>query len=131
MRYRHLPNVPDRIGVPLLDEYFLVRYRTDTALDCRGALWNRIWKRGYVAGEAHMPGDPDQCRLNAARCLALAERAWRPEVRQAFIDLAQTWKKLAAEIESDQALFRAISEMEFGEPYEALPFALKLSSRAA
>ena len=68
-----------------------------------------------------MAGDPHQCRLNAARCLALAQRAWRPDAREAFTDLAETWKKLAAETESDQALLSAISEMELGEPYEALP----------
>jgi hypothetical protein len=73
-----------------------------------------------------MPGDPYQCRLNAARCLALAGRAWRPEVRQTFTEMAGTWQKLAAEIESDQALFRAISEMDFGEPCEA-PLGLKLA----
>ena len=78
-----------------------------------------------------MPGDPEECRLNAARCLALARRAWRPEARQAFSDLAQTWRKLAAETESDEALFRAICEMELSEPYEALPRALKLYSWAA
>ena len=78
-----------------------------------------------------MPSDPDRCRLYAARCLALAERTWRPEVRQDFIELAETWKRLAAETESDQALFRAISQMDLGEPYEALPFALKLRSWAA
>ena len=78
-----------------------------------------------------MPGDPEECRLNAARCLALAQRAWRPEARQAFSDLARTWRKLAAETESDEALFRAIYEMELGEPYEALPRALKLYSWAA
>ena len=57
-----------------------------------------------------MPGDPEECRLNAARCLALAQRAWRPEARQAFTDLAQTWRKLAAETESDEALFRVEQE---------------------
>jgi hypothetical protein len=41
-----------------------------------------------------MPGDPDQCHLYAARYVALGERAWRPEVRLAFIGLAETWKRL-------------------------------------
>ena len=78
-----------------------------------------------------MPGNPDQCRMNAARCSKLAERARRPEMRQAFTALADTWTRLAAELESDQPLLRAISEMEFNEPYEALPLALKLRSWAA
>jgi hypothetical protein len=42
--------------------------------------------------------------------------------------LADTWTRLAAEHESDEALLRAISELEFSEPYEALPLALKLHS---
>ena len=76
-----------------------------------------------------MPGDPEECRLNAVRCLALSEGA--PEARQAFIELAATWRKLAAETESDEALFRAICEMDLVEPYEALPHALKLRSWSA
>ena len=75
-----------------------------------------------------MPGDPQECRLNALRCLTLARRARRPEARQNFAALAETWTKLAAELESDQALLRALSEFESSEPYEALPVALGLRS---
>ena len=75
-----------------------------------------------------MPGNPEQCRLNAARCLKLAKRARRPEMRETFTALAATWTRLAAEHESDEALLRTISELEFSEPYEALPLALKLRS---
>jgi len=78
-----------------------------------------------------MPGDPQQCRLNAARCLTLARRAKRPEAQEAFTAMALTWKQLAAETEADDALLRVISEMEFGEPYRALPLALGLIPRAA
>jgi hypothetical protein len=41
------------------------------------------------------------------------------------------WNRLAAEIESEEALFHAISEIELGERYEALPRALNLRSKAA
>ena len=75
-----------------------------------------------------MLGNPRQCRSNAMRCLRLAEHARRPEMRAAFTALAETWTRLAAELESDQALLRTISELEFSEPYEALPLALKLRS---
>jgi len=75
-----------------------------------------------------MPGNPYQCRLNAKRCLKLAEHAKRPEMRQTFTALAERWTRLAAELESDQTLLQAISEMEFSEPYYALPLALKLHS---
>ena len=77
-----------------------------------------------------MSGNPQQCRRNAARCLAIAKRAKRNEVRRSFRRLANTWKQLAAETESTQMLFDAISAMEFDEPYYALPAALKLRSAA-
>jgi hypothetical protein len=64
-----------------------------------------------------MPGDPKECRLNAERCLRLAKRARRPEA-------------LAAELESDQGLLRALSEFEFSEPYYTLPVALSCARTA-
>ena len=67
-----------------------------------------------------------QCRLNAERCLRLAERARRPEVRQSLTALSETWTKLAAQLESDEALLSALLELEVGEPYDALPQALGL-----
>ena len=73
-----------------------------------------------------MPGNPHQCRLYAGRCLALAKRARRPEARQVFTEMAATWNRLAAEIEADQTLFQAISEMDLAEPYDDLPNALQL-----
>ena len=73
-----------------------------------------------------MPGDPEKCRLNAARCLRLSQRAKEPARRQSLAALAKTWKKLAAETESDQALLRTLSELEFDEPFYAVPEALNL-----
>ena len=78
-----------------------------------------------------MPGNSHQCRLNAARYLVLARRSRRPEAQQAFAAMAITWKRLAAETDADDALLKIISEMEFGEPSEALPLALGLLRRAA
>jgi hypothetical protein len=49
-------------------------------------------------------------------------------MRDTLTALADTWTRLAAEHESDEALLRAISELEFSKPYEALPLALKLRS---
>ncbi len=77
-----------------------------------------------------MPDDPEECRFQAERCLALAQRAWTPQTRQAFSELAETWRKLAAESESDEVLFAVLAEMDLGEPYEALPRAFKLRLRA-
>jgi hypothetical protein len=73
-----------------------------------------------------MPGDPAQCRLNAMRCFKLSERARDPARRQHLAALAETWTKLAAELESDQTLLNALSEMNFEEPFYAVPEALNL-----
>jgi hypothetical protein len=72
-----------------------------------------------------MPGNPHECRLNAKRFLRLARRASGPEARQNLTDLAEILTKLAAEIESDNGLLRTFSELEFSEPCDALPRALK------
>ena len=76
-----------------------------------------------------MPGDPEQCRLNAARCLKLSERAKDPARRQNLAALAETWTKLAAESESDQALLRTLSELEFDEPFIRRGLHLQSASR--
>jgi hypothetical protein len=78
-----------------------------------------------------MPGDPQKCRSNAARYLRLAERAKTPAKRQQFAALAEIWKKLAAEAASDEVLLRTLSELEFSDPYEALPQAVNRPSKAA
>ena len=73
-----------------------------------------------------MPGDPAQCRLYAARYLQLSERAEDPARRQSLAALAQTWLNLAAELEADQALLNALSEINVDEPFYAVPEALNL-----
>jgi hypothetical protein len=67
-----------------------------------------------------------QCRLNAERCSRLAERARRPATRQNFAALADTWAKLAAQLESDEALLNALLKLEVSERIDALPLALSL-----
>ena len=73
-----------------------------------------------------MPGDPEQCRLNAVHYLKLAERAKDPAGRQNLTALAETWIKLAAETESDLALLHTLSELKLDEPFYAVPEALNL-----
>ncbi len=51
-----------------------------------------------------MPGDPRECREHALRCLALAKTASSPQVKAKFLDLANTWNKLAADLEATQAI---------------------------
>ena len=63
----------------------------DTLLRTTGPLkakWHRLGGCGGLG--AQMPSDPHQCRIFAARCLALAKRASRPEARQVFTDMAET-----------------------------------------
>jgi hypothetical protein len=75
-----------------------------------------------------MPGDPQGCRFHAARCLKRARRTKNSEAAKNLAAMAETWKMLAAQIESDQRLLHAIYEMKFPEPYETLPFLLNLRS---
>ena len=73
-----------------------------------------------------MPGNPEQCRLNAARYLELSKRAKNRARRESLAALAKTWTRLAAEFESDQALLRTLSDLEFNEPCYTMPSALNL-----
>ena len=73
-----------------------------------------------------MPGDPQQCRLNAARYLELSKRAKNRVRRANLAALAKLWTKLAAEFEADQPLLNALSEISFDEPFYAVPEALNL-----
>src|SRR5512143_3581092 len=79
--------------------------------------------------EGNMPGDPDECRLNAAYCAELVQTAV-PSECPALLALAETWKRLAAEFEADEVLLQALAELRFGsEPYEALLLALNICPR--
>ena len=75
-----------------------------------------------------MPGNPQECRLNAAQCSKLAQTAVTSEC-QALIALAETWKRLAAELEADQMLLQVLWDLDLSlQPYEALLFALNIHS---
>ena len=53
-----------------------------------------------------MAGDPKEFRQRALRCTRLAKEAPGAETRQAFVDLAWRWDRLAAELENAQALLK-------------------------
>jgi len=77
-------------------------------------------REGNIAGQSH------ECRVNAAQCSKLAQNAI-PSECDAFVALATTWKKLAAELEADQMLLQALSELHLtSQPYEALLCALNI-----
>jgi hypothetical protein len=46
-----------------------------------------------------MPGNPRECREHAANCRQLAESASVSTAREAFLKLANTWERLASELE--------------------------------
>jgi hypothetical protein len=76
--------------------------------------------------EGNMPGNPHECRVNAAHCSRVAQNVITSEC-DAFLALANTWKKLAAELEADQMLLQALSELHLtSQPYEALLCALNI-----
>jgi hypothetical protein len=52
--------------------------------------------------------------------------AKNPARRQNLAALAKTWTKLAAEYEADQPLLNTLSEINFDEPFYAVPEALNL-----
>jgi hypothetical protein len=74
---------------------------------------------------------PKAMPIECKALLSAAERAKTQAMRANLATMAGLWTKLAAETEFDQMLLSALSELELGEPYEALPFALNLHSRAA
>ena len=51
-----------------------------------------------------MPGDPSECRDHAKNCLKLAAQTSSPLAKAQFEDLAQTWSRLASDIERTRAL---------------------------
>ena len=75
-----------------------------------------------------MPGDSEKCRLNAVRYTKLCKRAQDPDRREKFAALAETWTRLAAELEADQALLKALSELQFDQACYAEPEALNLQA---
>jgi hypothetical protein len=91
----------------------------------------QVWNQ-FVAGVCdtggHMPGDPAKCRLIGMRYFELSERAQDPERRENLAALAKTWSRLAAELECDQALLNALSQLSFDESPYAVPEALNLTA---
>jgi hypothetical protein len=59
-----------------------------------------------------MPGDPKECRLRAARCSDLAHAATMPGAREHFLSLAQSWNRLASELEAAQRFLDAMETLE-------------------
>jgi len=54
-----------------------------------------------------MPGDSRECREQAMRCADMASEATNPQHKQLLINLAQSWMKIARELERSQAMMEA------------------------
>ena len=46
-----------------------------------------------------MSGDPKRCRERALKCRNLANEASTPQSKQMFLELSQTWFRLATELD--------------------------------
>ena len=57
-----------------------------------------------------MPGDPKECRQHALNCVRLAQTAVTPQSREHFANLAQTWVRLAEDLERAQAFLNVLDE---------------------
>jgi hypothetical protein len=62
-----------------------------------------------------MPGDPDECRLHGKKCIEIAERSDSEVVKEQFRHLAETWFKLADELQSTLALMNTLEEDDGGK----------------
>jgi hypothetical protein len=53
-----------------------------------------------------MPGDPRECRERAKSCLRLAAEAHSLQAKETFESLAETWLRLAADLEAAKDLLK-------------------------
>jgi len=64
------------------------------------------------AEEAHMPGNSKECRQHADNCRRLASEAASVSGRNTFLNLADHWERLAAELESAELFIKAMREIK-------------------
>jgi hypothetical protein len=50
-----------------------------------------------------MPGDPQECRANATRCIEFAAQVKYPDLKETFLELAKRWTALAIKLEKARA----------------------------
>jgi hypothetical protein len=62
-----------------------------------------------------MPGDPKECRQHALNCMLLAKEARSEDEKNRLLHLAQTWTKLAIELEQAEAFLKDKQEKSEGE----------------
>jgi hypothetical protein len=59
-----------------------------------------------------MPGDPKECRQHALTCVRLTKTSPSPQAREQFANLANTWLRLAYDLERAQALLDGLNESQ-------------------
>jgi hypothetical protein len=59
-----------------------------------------------------MPGDPKECRENAIRCREMATRATSALARETFQNLADSWERLALQLENAQVFVKLMRATE-------------------
>jgi hypothetical protein len=57
-----------------------------------------------------MPGDPKECRQHALTCARLAQTSAIPQARERFASLANTWVRLAEDLERTLALLETFDD---------------------
>jgi hypothetical protein len=57
-----------------------------------------------------MSGDPKKCRQHALNCMLLAKQATSEEGRNNMLQLAQTWTKLAVELEQAETFLKRLAK---------------------
>ena len=65
-----------------------------------------------------MSGDPQRCWERALKCRYLANEARTPQSKQMFLDLAETWFRLAAELDDTNTFLNALKAIEFEDVSE-------------
>ena len=72
---------------------------------------------GHLEGKP-MPGHSEACRAHALRCFKVAEKACTPEERREFLSFAESWERLADEIERNERLITLIDELAINNPID-------------
>ena len=72
---------------------------------------SRSFGLGTSSRVTPMPADSETCRARALRCLEVAEKAPTPEDRREFLTFAESWERLANEIERNERFVTLIDEL--------------------
>jgi hypothetical protein len=63
-----------------------------------------------------MPGDPEYCHEKAQRCLQIAADSPDPELKRTFTDLAESWRRMAAQLYYAQTILELRATRHSSQP---------------